>query len=98
MVKHIVMFRLEGEAETVADAARRFKAGLDALPAVIKELKSIEVGINDGPAQGNWTVVLTAVCDSYADLATYSAHPAHLDCVAIIKPLIGQRACVDYQD
>ncbi len=96
MVKHIVMFRLEGEAESVAEAARRFKEGLDALPAKIKELKSIEVGINDGPAAGNWTVVLTAVCDNYSDLATYSAHPDHLACVAVIKALIGQRACVDY--
>lgn len=96
MVKHIVMFRLEGEKETVAEAARKFKAGLDELPGIIKELKSIEVGLNDGPASGNWTVVLTAVCDSYEDLSTYSAHPAHVACVSIIKPLIGQRACVDY--
>lgn len=98
MVKHIVMFRLAGEAAATAAMAAEFKTAIEALPAQIKELKSVEVGVNDGPAAGNWNIVLTAVCDNYDDLAAYSAHPAHLACVAIIKAAIEQRACVDYQE
>ncbi len=37
MVTHIVMFKLRGEADEVAAAASKFKAGLEALPAKIAE-------------------------------------------------------------
>lgn len=94
MVKHIVMFRLEG-ADKAAKAAD-FKKAIEALPATISQLESAEVGINDGPDKGNWDIVFTATCRDYADLATYATHPAHLACVAIIKPLLAARACVDY--
>ena len=95
MIKHIVMFRLEGQG--TAEGAARFKEAIEALPAQIPQLVSAEVGINDGPDAGNWTIVLTATCADYADLAAYAAHPAHLACVTIIKPLLAARACVDYQ-
>lgn len=97
MIKHIVMFRLAGEAAARQAMANEFKAAIEALPTQISQLKSVEVGLNDGPAAGNWNIVLTALCDNYDDLAAYSAHPAHLACVAIIKAAIEQRACVDYQ-
>lgn len=96
MVKHIVMFRLEALETERARMAADFKAAIEALPAKIKELDAVEVGINDGPAAGNWTLVLTAECADYAALEAYSAHPEHLACVAIIKPAIAARACVDY--
>ena len=95
MIKHIVMFRLEGEG--TAEAAKSFKEAIEALPAAIPQLKSAEVGLDLGEIAGNWNIVLTAECDNTDDLATYSAHPAHLACVAIIKPLIAARACVDYK-
>jgi len=91
------MFRLDGEAAAIADMAGRFKTAIEALPSQISELKKVEVGLNDGPAAGNWQIVLTAECDNYEDLNTYSAHPAHLACVAIIKAAIAHRACVDYK-
>ena len=94
MIKHIVMFRLDGDAKN--EAALSFKKAIEALPAVIPQLKSAEVGLDDGKIAGNWDIVLTALCDNGEDLRTYSAHPAHLECVAIIKPLMAARACVDY--
>ena len=95
MIKHIVMFRLEGEGK--ADACRRFKEAIEALPAVIPELESAEVGLDTGAIEGNWNIVLPAVCDAAEALATYSAHPAHVACVAIIKPMLAGRVCVDYE-
>lgn len=96
MVKHIVMFRLSGDAAVREALATEFKTAIEALPSLIPSLTSAEVGINDGPAAGNWHIVLTAVCSDYDSLAEYSAHPEHLACVAIIKPNIEARACVDY--
>lgn len=96
MVKHIVMFRLSGDEAVRVAMAADFKAAIEALPAKIDSLSEVEVGINDGPAAGNWHIVLTALCPDNDALADYSAHPEHLKCVAIIKPNIEARACVDY--
>ncbi|MCM1067988.1 MAG: Dabb family protein [Muribaculaceae bacterium] len=90
------MFRLDAEPEVRADLAARFKEAIEALPALVPGLVSAEVGINDGPAQGNWDIVLTALCPDWKSLEEYSAHPEHLKCVAIIKAAIAGRACVDY--
>lgn len=89
------MFRLEGDSKAVANAAAQFKTALEALPEKIAELESIAVFIDNSGIAGNWTLTLTAHCANFADLAVYSAHPEHLACVAIIKPLVAARACVD---
>lgn len=95
MVKHIVMFNLQGEG--AHRAALDFKSAIEALPAQLPDwLTAVEVGLNDGPAPGNWTLALTALCPDYDALAQYSGAPAHLACVAIIKPFIQGRVCVDY--
>lgn len=58
MVKHIVMFKLKGTAEERRAVASQFKAALEALPEKIDVLRSIEVGLNQNPAE-TWDVVLT---------------------------------------
>lgn len=90
------MFKLRGGAVQVAVAAYQFKNALEALPATVEALESINCHLNDCPTEGNWTLVLHACCRDEAALAQYAAHPDHLACVAIIKPLIEARACVDY--
>lgn len=95
MIAHIVMFRLEGEPTTVAYAAESFKNAIEALPGQISELLDARVDIDSAEIDGNWTMALTAHCKDAKDLSVYAAHPAHLECVAIIKPLIAGRACVD---
>ncbi len=96
MVKHIVSFKLTGTPEERLDAARRFKDALLALPQQISVLRSMEVGINENPAE-QWDVVLTAVVPTMADVSVYANHPAHLAAAAIIGPLKEARACVDYE-
>lgn len=95
MVKHVVTFKLKGSPEERRKIASEFANALMKLPEIIYELKSMEVGINMNPAE-SWDVVLTACADSLEDIATYSAHPAHLDAVKIIAPYKEERACVDY--
>lgn len=96
MVKHIVSFQLNGSATERLDAARRFKDALMALPEQISVLQSMEVGINENPAE-DWDVVLTAVVPTMSDVQTYATHPAHVAAAAIIAPLRRNRACVDYE-
>ena len=96
MVKHIVTFKLHGSDELRRKIAEDFKAALLALPEKIECLQSMEVGINENPAE-DWDVVLTAVVPSMKDVAVYSKHPAHVAAAAILGPYKEARACVDYE-
>lgn len=96
MVKHIVTFKFKGEDTVRKEYALKFKEALMALPAVIPCLESMEVGINENPAE-TWDLVLTAVVPTMADVDAYAKHPAHVAAAAIIAPVKDSRACVDYE-
>lgn len=95
MVKHIVMFKFSGSREERDAACKRFAEALLALPEQIDCLESMEVGINENPAE-SWDLVLTAVVPTMADVEVYAKHPAHVAAAALVKPQIEVRACVDY--
>ncbi len=95
MVKHIVTFKLKGSAEDRRFVAEKFKAALMTLPEKIDCLQSMEVGVNENPAE-DWDVVLTAVVPTMEDVAAYAKHPAHVAAASIVGPYKEARACVDY--
>lgn len=95
MVKHIVCFKLKGTPEVRRQVAEQFKSALLALPGQIECLQSMEVGINENPAE-DWDVVLTAVVPTMEDVAVYAKHPAHVAAASIVGPHKEARACVDY--
>ncbi len=95
MINHIVMFRLQGDGPQVAEAAMKFKDAIEALVFQIPELVEATVGINANPAE-KWTLVLQSKVESWENLAVYAGHPAHVAAVGFIKPLIAERAAVDY--
>lgn len=95
MVRHIVSFKLRGTDEERREVCRNFASALRALPDQIECLRSMEVGINENPAE-EWDLVLTATVDSMEDVDRYARHPAHLAAAAIVAPLREARACVDY--
>lgn len=95
MVKHIVTFKLTGTGAERRQVAENFKAALEALPAQIDVLRSIEVGINENPAE-SWDVVLTAVVDTMAGVEVYAKHPAHVAAAGLLAGHKADRACVDY--
>ena len=94
-MKHTVMFRLKGTDAERKELAIKFSEALMKLPEIIPELKSMETGLNVNPKE-SFDVILTAEADSLDDIAAYSAHPAHVAAVEIIKAHIDLRACVDY--
>lgn len=96
MVKHIVMFKLTGTPEERLSVASSFRDALLALPEKIDVLRSIEVGLNQNPAE-DWDVVLTAVVDTMADVAVYARHPAHVAAAGLLAGHKDLRACVDYE-
>lgn len=96
MVKHIVTFKLTGTDAERREVSAKFKAALEALPAQIDVLQSIEVGINQNPAE-SWDVVLTAIVPTMADVAIYARHPAHVAAAGLLAGHKDSRACVDYE-
>jgi hypothetical protein len=96
MVKHIVSFKLTGTAEERRTVAEAFKAALLALPEKIEVLQSMEVGINENPAE-DWDVVLTAIVPTMADVNVYAKHPAHVAAAGLLAGHKENRACVDYE-
>lgn len=96
MVKHIVTFKLKGTPEQRTEAATKFKNALLELPEKIDVLQSIEVGLNQNPAE-SWDVVLTAIVPTMADVSTYANHPDHIAAASIIANCKDSRACVDYE-
>lgn len=95
MVKHIVTFKFTGSEVERSEIADRFAAALMALPEQIECLESMEVGINENPAE-SWDLVLIAIVPTLADVEVYAKHPAHVAAVSIIKPYAAGRACVDF--
>lgn len=95
MVKHIVTFKLSGSPEERRAVAGAFRDALLALPGKIDVLRSMEVGINENPAE-DWDVVLTATVDTLADVDIYARHPAHVAAAGLLAGHKEARACVDY--
>ncbi|MDE6369916.1 MAG: Dabb family protein [Duncaniella sp.] len=95
MVKHVVTFQLEGSAEERVEVSRKFKEALERLPECIDVLSSIEVGINENPAE-SWDIVLIADLPDMDAVRVYAEHPAHVAAAAIIKDHKKSRACVDF--
>ncbi len=90
------MFKLSGTRQERLEVANRFKDALLALPGQIDVLESMEVGINENPAE-EWDVVLTAVVPSMADVAVYANHPAHVAAAGLLAGHKEARGCVDYE-
>ena len=95
MVKHIVTFKLTGTADERRQVAEQFKEALLKLPQTIDVLESIEVGINEIPAE-SWDVVLNAIVPTMADVEVYAKHPAHVAAAGLLAGHKEMRACVDY--
>lgn len=96
MVKHIVTFKLSGTPEQRRKVAENFRDALLALPEQIDVLQSMEVGINENPAE-DWDVVLTAIVPNMADVDIYAKHPAHVAAAGLLAGHKDSRACVDYE-
>lgn len=95
MVKHIVTFKLSGTAEERRQVAERFRDALMALTGQIDVLSSMDVGINENPAE-DWDVVLTAIVPDMASVEIYAKHPAHVAAAGLLAGHKEARACVDY--
>ncbi len=95
MIKHIVMWTFKDEA--TVEERLEMKRKLEALKGVVPTLLEIEVGMNVIDSDAAKDMVLYSEFRSVADLQAYANHPEHLKVVEFVKPLVRERAVVDYE-
>ena len=98
MVAHIVMWRFKETAEgaTKEQNIARVKGMLEALPAIISEIRRLEVRRDEGGGGKNYDAVLLTEFENFDDLERYQNHPEHKKVSAFVALVRDGRAAVDY--
>jgi hypothetical protein len=95
MIKHIVMWKFK---DGVAEADKlEMKRLLESLKGVVPSLVGIEIGMDIVGKEVSKDMVLTTEFASMDDLSAYANHPEHIKVVEFVKPLVCERAVVDYE-
>ncbi len=95
MVRHIVMWKFR---DGVDERDRlEMKRRLEALLGVVPTLRKIEVGLDVSGKPAAMDMVLCTEFQTLEDLQAYAVHPEHRKVVEFVKPLVSDRAVVDYE-
>jgi len=99
IVKHIVMWKLLefADGNSKEDNAIKMKKMLESLKTNIKEVKSLEVGINLIPSSSAYDIVLSIQFDNFEDLKIYLSHQEHIKVSDFITKIRENRIIVDYE-
>ena len=95
MVKHIVLFRLKDKSPESLEAAKKILLSME---GKVKEIRSIEVGIDFLHSQRSFDLALSVVVDDKAALDAYQNDPYH--CSVVKKRMHAAReesAAADYE-
>ncbi len=94
MITHIVMIKFK--EDTSKDKILEIKRDIENLTNTIKEIKSMEVGINFADEDRAMDLVLTAKFDSKEDLNIYAVDKTHQKVISKIKEVADYTKVVDY--
>lgn len=94
MIRHIVLIKLADN--TPEGHIEMFRDKMNALLAVITEIKSLEFGVDVLQDNRSWHVAMTMVFATVEDLRSYQTHPAHMEIVDFNKDFLTDLASVDY--
>ena len=99
MYSHLVLWKMKNEADgmTRTELAESVKAKLETLPAIIKEIRQYEVGINIGAYGASFfDVGLISTFEDEKDFQAYCAYPEHDAVVAYIQSVTCDEQIVDF--
>ncbi len=94
MIVHIVMFKFK--EENFDANIQEVKEKLNALVALIPELKCLEVGVDFSRSDRAFDLSLYSTFSTKEDLKAYAVHPEHLKVVELIKSVTLESKVVDY--
>jgi len=98
MIRHIVMFKLKELAggKDKPENIRDLKARLEALPALIPDIRFFEVGVNFSDAPVAYDLALNSEFESKEALFRYQKHPEHVLVADFVGDVCANRIVVDY--
>ena len=99
MIRHIVCWKFLEQAAGASKSENLAKAKtmLDALPASIPEILSLEVGIDVTHGAGSFDLALDGTFASAASLGTYQRHPDHVNAVTFLRSVQKEKCVVDFE-
>lgn len=99
MVQHIVMWKLNDslERKNKETLGKELKSQLLLLKEKIKEIVTLEVGLNSAYPERNHDIVLVITFKNFADLDVYAKHPEHVKVVEFVRSITHSRSAVDYE-
>jgi len=99
MIRHIVLWKFAEEAggnarrQNLEEAAARLRA----LPALIPELRDLEVRYGIPLGDRSFDLVLLSSFDSQEELRAYQIHPAHQEVAVFLRSVQSERAVIDFE-
>ena len=97
MINHVVLFKIKDCSDPEKKEIRnKIKTSLEALKSRIKELKHIEVGLDDRLTPPSFDICLITHFDNMTDMDLYQNHPEHQEVLKYIRANIVARSAVDY--
>ena len=93
MIKHVVLWRFkeENKAENMAHA----KEILLALPAIISEIKKMQIYCDITHGEMSYDLMLDTEFESVEALNAYIVHPEHKKVSAFVRSVIEKRVSLD---
>ncbi|XVU21197.1 Dabb family protein [Actinoplanes sp. CA-054009] len=93
MLVHVVMMKF-ADAGDAAKAKLRLEELADAVP----NIRTLSCSLDELETAVSWHLLLRTTHEDAADLQAYQAHPLHHEFGAWIRPLLTDRAVVDYTE
>lgn len=99
MITHIVQWKVKDKADGLDKAGilEKIRKDLEALPEIIEEIISLQVGLNEKPSDAASDIVVLSTFADWHALARYQGHPAHQAVGAYLKTVVTERRVVDFE-
>lgn len=97
MIRHVVMWKFKPEAEgrTKLQNMEMLREKLFALPALIPEIKKMEIGFDVKHTDFSMDFMLLTEFESLETLAVYAEHPDHLKVSDFVRNVVDTRVVLD---
>ena len=97
MIEHVVMWKFADAAEgkTREENMRIVRDRLMALPAVIPEIKFMQIGTDVSRTEMSYDMMLVTRFESLDALHTYKVHPAHVEVASYVAKVKVARVVLD---
>ena len=95
MIRHIVFFKFKPEASE--KEKNKLASDLKSLEGKIPLINRLEIGFDIGKKQNSCDLALNVDFNTWEDVESYGAHPAHIEVVKFIKDICQNYSKVDYK-